>query len=508
MSATRTGSDSESLPHLAASKPAGSASNEVDEFWTANRLALLREAAQRRRCQPGFHDIHGFSNSRTLRASDLRLERFMSSEEWAGAHRIAGAGMPRPEQPEIVLLTGATDLLGRFLLLETLQRMAAQGCGRVFALVQARDNLDAVRRLRSSFDSGDPELLHLFDSLSERHLSVLAGDTAKPRLGLVKGVYMALAASVDTIIHNEALTDYALPYRKLFRPNVLGTVNVIRLALTLRAKAVAFISSVGVIAGVPHPDPVLETEDGPSLCTEHPGGGGDQGYAVGFGCSKWAGEVLLRQMHDDFNIPASIFRCGMLLPHSRFSGQLNRTDFFPRFLFGIANTGLAPDSFYGLPHGPNEHFDGTPVDVAAAGIVGLTINERSGFDTYHVVNDHWHDGISLDRVVDWISTAGIQVTRITKYEQWYQDFRQALSRLDTTQQESSPLPIIEHWRHPLPSSRVTKFDAANLQCGLMKYTQLAEVPHLSEAYIHQVLRYMMALGLISPDTLKVRTAEE
>ena len=53
---------------------------------------------------------------------------------------------------------------------------------------------------------------------------------------------MALAASVDTLIHNEALTDYALPYRKLFRPNVLGTVNVIRLALTLRAKAVAFIS--------------------------------------------------------------------------------------------------------------------------------------------------------------------------------------------------------------------------------------------------------------------------
>ena len=44
----------------------------------------------------------------------------------AGAHRIAGAGLPRPEQPEIVLLTGATDLLGRFLLLETLQRMAAE----------------------------------------------------------------------------------------------------------------------------------------------------------------------------------------------------------------------------------------------------------------------------------------------------------------------------------------------------------------------------------------------
>ena len=94
----------------------------------------------------------------------------------------------------------------------------------------------------------------------------------------------------------------------------------------------------------------------------------------------------------------------------RFSGQLNRTDFFPRFLFGIASTGLAPGSFYGLPHGPDEHFDGTPVDVAAAAIVGLASNERAGFDTYHVVNDHWHDGISLDRVVDWISSAGIQVS--------------------------------------------------------------------------------------------------
>ena len=42
----------------------------------------------------------------------------------------------------------------------------------------------------------------------------------------------------------------------------------------------------------------------------------------------------------------------------------------------------------------------------------------------------------------------------------------------------------------------------------MKYTQLSQVPHLSEAYIHQILRYMMALDLISSETLKVRTVEE
>ena len=56
------------------------------------------------------------------------------------------------------------------------RQYVCRGYGRVFALVQASDSLDAVRRLRSSFNSGDPELLHLFDSLSERHLSILAGD--------------------------------------------------------------------------------------------------------------------------------------------------------------------------------------------------------------------------------------------------------------------------------------------------------------------------------------------
>ena len=59
----------------------------------------------------------------------MRAAALAGVQSWAssraGANRIALAGLPRPEQPEIVLLTGATDLLGRFLLLETLQRMAA-----------------------------------------------------------------------------------------------------------------------------------------------------------------------------------------------------------------------------------------------------------------------------------------------------------------------------------------------------------------------------------------------
>ena len=105
-----------------------------------------------------------------------------------------------------------------------------------------------------------------------------AGDLAKPRFGLKPEVYARLAAEVDTIVHNGALVNHAFSYRQLFEPNVLGTVEVMRLAVTTRVKALTFISSVGVAGGLEHPGGVTEEEVGTKLATELPG---DGGYALG-----------------------------------------------------------------------------------------------------------------------------------------------------------------------------------------------------------------------------------
>ena len=51
-----------------------------------------------------------------------------------------------------------------------------------------------------------------------------------------------------------------------------------KFAARYRRKAMTFISSVGVLIGLEHPQPALERELGTALCTEHPGGAG---YAVG-----------------------------------------------------------------------------------------------------------------------------------------------------------------------------------------------------------------------------------
>jgi len=111
-----------------------------------------------------------------------------------------------------------------------------------------------------------------------RPLRESAGDLAKVNLGLKPEVYARAAAELDTIVHNGALVNHAFSYRQLFEPNVLGTVEIMKLAVATRVKALTFISSVGVAGGLDHPAPVTEEEVGTKLCTEHPG---DGGYALG-----------------------------------------------------------------------------------------------------------------------------------------------------------------------------------------------------------------------------------
>ena len=46
-------------------------------------------------------------------------------------------------------------------------------------------------------------------------------------------------------------------------------------------------------------------------------------HACRYGCSKWASEVQLQQLHERHGVPVSIFRCGMILAHSKcaFAGR-------------------------------------------------------------------------------------------------------------------------------------------------------------------------------------------
>jgi fatty acid CoA ligase FadD9 len=209
---------------------------------TLRRLAeyidtALRSASTR----PTVASVH--ASGTVVRASELTLDAFLDPGALAAA-----SDLPKPGSvANTVLLTGANGYLGRFLCLEWLERMAERG-GKLICLVRGSDADAARARLTDAFDSGDAALLRHFHELADDHLDVLAGDIGEPGLGLDERTWDLLASSVDLIVHPAALVNHVLPYDQLFGPNVLGTAEVIRLALATRIKPVTFLSTVAVLA--------------------------------------------------------------------------------------------------------------------------------------------------------------------------------------------------------------------------------------------------------------------
>ena len=208
----------------------------------------------------------------------------------------------------------------------------------MITVVRGRDEAAARARLEAAFDSGDPDLLERFRRLAADHLEVIPGDIGEPNLGLDKATWDRLAHNVDQIIHPAALVNHVLPYTEEFGPNVVGTAEVIRLAITARIKPVTYLSTVAVAMSVAAEDFV---EDG-DIREVSPVRPVDSSYANGYANSKWAGEVLLREAHDLCGLPVAVFRSDMILAHTRFAGQLNVPDAFTRLLQSILVTGIAP----------------------------------------------------------------------------------------------------------------------------------------------------------------------
>ena len=136
----------------------------------------------------------------------------------------------------------ANGYLGRFLALDWLERLAPDG-GRLICIARGSSAAGARQRIEAAFD-GDAELIHRFHDLAEQHLEVIAGDIGEANLGLDDATWYRLADSVDLIVHAAAHVNHVLPYSQLFGANVVGTAELIRLAITKRLKAFNYISTV------------------------------------------------------------------------------------------------------------------------------------------------------------------------------------------------------------------------------------------------------------------------
>ncbi|OBH76218.1 non-ribosomal peptide synthetase [Mycobacterium mantenii] len=383
---------------------------------------------------PGFAAVHG-ADAKEVYARDLTLDKFIDEAILAAAPSLPGPSA----EVRTVLLTGATGFLGRYLVLEWLERLE-QVDGKLVCLVRAKSDEDAWRRLEKTFDSGDPDLLRHFQELAEEHLQVVAGDKGQANLGLAGETWQQLADTVDLIVDSAAVVNGVLPYNELFTPNVGGTAELIRLALTTKKKPYAYVSTSDVGRQI-EPSEFTEDADIRVISATRVI---DGGYANGYGNSKWAGEVLLREAHDLCGLPVSVFRSDMILADTTYAGQLNVADIFTRMILSVVATGTAPASFYRLDAEGNRqgaHFDGLPVEFVAEAIAKLGAQVMDGFETYHVMNPH-DDGIGLDEYVDWLIEAGYPIERVDDFGEWLQRFETGLRGLPERQRQNSVLQML------------------------------------------------------------------
>ncbi|MEU0498493.1 carboxylic acid reductase [Mycobacterium sp. NPDC006124] len=438
-----------------------------------------------------FGSVHG-AGATVVRASDLTLESFLPAELLSNAAALPPVSR---DQPRTVLLTGANGYLGKFLALEWLRRLSTVG-GTLVCLVRGDDVTSARARLEAVFDGGDPDLLDEFRRLATEHLVVIVGDVAEPRFGLDEDAWRRLADEVDLVVHPAALVNHVLPYSQLFGPNVVGTAEVIRLAITSRRKPVAYVSTVSVAMGV---DPARFEEDGDVRITS-PERPVDDSYANGYGNSKWAGEVLLREAHDLCGLPVSVFRSGMILAHRTYAGQLNVPDMFTRLIFSVLATGLAPVSFYTREadgERQRSHYDGLPVDFVAEAITTLGAETKTGFRSMDVMNPH-DDGVSLDVFVDWLVESGRPVARIDDYDDWFRRFETSLRALPERQRQLSVLPLLHAYRRPEVPVLGSLAPAKVFQAAVRDAKIGAEhdVPHLTRDFIDKYVSDLRLLDVL------------
>ncbi|MEB4210209.1 thioester reductase domain-containing protein, partial [Mycobacterium sp. 94-17] len=473
----------------------------VRTLFNAPTVAGLSGQVHKHADDPRFVSVHG-SDPAEVHAADLSLDKFIDAATLAGASSLPGPGA----EVRTVLLTGATGFLGRYLALQWLERLELAD-GKLICLVRAGSDDEARARLEKTFDSGDPQLQRYFQELAADHLEVIAGDKAEPSLGLDDPTWRRLAESVDLIVDPAAVVNGALSYGELFVPNVVGTAELIRLALSAKLKRFNYVSTANVGDQIA---PQAFTED-PDIRVLSPTRKNDGSRANGYGNSKWAGEVLLREANDSCGLPVAVFRSGMILAGPTYTGQLNLSDLVTRMVLSVLATGVAPRSFYHLDAQGNRqraHYDGLSVEFVAEAIATLGAQAgrepSAGFRTYHVMNPH-DDGIGLDEYVDWLIEAGYSIERIDDFGEWLRRFEAGLRALPDRVREHSILGVLKSTNtaalrpaEPGPNSVAStdRFRAAVQDAKVGPDKNNPDIPHVSPAVIVGYAAGLQRLGLL------------
>lgn len=288
-------------------------------------------------------------------------------------------------QTRTILLTGATGFLGGALLNELLAHTPST----VVCLVR-----DAAT---ARFGRSD-------------RIRVVQGDLSHPRLGLSVERFEHLAGEIDAVVHCGAAVNWVFSYAGLRAANVLGTLELLRLACRGGA-AFHFVSSLSVCYPVDGPREVDERFDALTHL---------RGVHLGYAQTKVVAEALVREAGTR-GLPIRIYRPALISGHS-VSGAYNRDDLIATLVRGCVSMRTAPDLDWKL--------DALPVDTVARSIVELSKEDGLVPHIAHPRPRHWRE------CVLWMRMRGYDV-RLISYPAWARQLEREVAK--DTQHPLRPL---------------------------------------------------------------------
>lgn len=287
------------------------------------------------------------------------------------------------KSPKNILLTGAGGFLGVFLLKALLENSDAI----IYCFIRKGDFETPIQRLLQVVEKFE---LQNYISISNRRIVVIGGDLSQNCFGLPRDLYDALAKKIDLIFHCGAQVNTMASYDTLRGSNVLGTLEVIKFAVSEVDKPIHYVSTLSAA--------YLKNENGEL----------DEAFPIddygdltgGYALSKWAAECLLTKMNAR-GLPIVIYRSGYIGGFSK-TGVTNLNDALLMLIKGCIQLGVAPDI--------HEKITLLPVDFVAYSITKIALTYPTKTEVYHV--DH-PTGIMWADLVDWLNKYGYRVQLIT-----------------------------------------------------------------------------------------------
>lgn len=384
----------------------------------------------------------------------------------------------------IVFLTGATGFLGCFILRDLMTRRSPE-IKKVYALVRAKDAHSALDRLKRTCQA-----YGVWSDDWTSRIECIPGNLGPAKFEVGEEQWKTLANKVDVVIHNGAQVHWINTYETLKPPNVLGTIEALKLCAEGKPKLFAFVSSTSVLDSDYYVQEsakrVAAGEEG--VLEEDDLMGSSKGLGTGYGQSKWVSEYLARECGRR-GLKGCVIRPGYVLGDAK-TGATNTDDFLIRFLKGCVQLGTRPNINNTVNMVPVNHVARTVVACAfhPATEQGVCVAQITG-----------HPRLRFNQYLSALETYGYNA-KIIDYVPW----AASLEDYVATHEDFALMPLFTFVANDLPSNTLApELDDRNAEASLYedaKWTgeDVSAGSGVTKNIIGQYLAYLVAVGFLPP----------